>query len=281
MNICTRCRTNQIKLMIQTKQLYASTDWSCQFDEKMLLRSEESDIQVTDVMNYVSDLPAIFSVLLNFGLSDTHQFLISMMDYSNQKTCQYRYVWDPFSSECQPAYCSPSAYKNYMAPDDCFPSNNSNKDYLNKFIFEMDVVHLTIYANIYFNDTFQLDIIRQEFASKFTSFFSIDEARLNELSVDCLENCSLVNQTASVAISFDLSGASESSDEPSIDTIVAKITSLIEDHLMTIWCGMYVRFVGIKEEPSETNVDTFNNWCRYFYRNISILIERYIYWLCR
>ena len=232
--------------------------------EKVLLRSEEVDAQVTAVMNYGTDLPAIFSVLLNFGLLGSHQFLISMMANSNQKSCQYRYVWDPFSSECQPAYCSSSAYNSYMAPDDCFSSTNSSKDHLNKFMFEMGVVHLIIYADIVFNDTLLIDVITQQFADKFSSFFSIDEARISELIVDCLEDCLVVNQSASISISFDLARSPESSDEPSTDDIVAKMTSLIGDQLMTVWCGMYVRFVGIREEPTEMNVDGFDNWCRYF-----------------
>jgi len=267
--------------MIQLKQLYGTTDWSCQLDKSIgqdLLLSGENAIQVTGTMNYVSDLPAIFSVLLNFGLSGAHQFLISMMGYSNQQNCQHRYVWDPFSSECQPAYCSSSAYKSYMAQDNCFNYNNSSQDHLNKFNFETSVVQLTVYASIIFSDTLLLDVVKQEFIHKFTSFFSIDKARLSNVSVECVGNCSVVNQTASVAISFDLVGTTTSSGEPSTDMIVAQITSLIGHQLTTVWCGMYVRFIGIKEEPSEMNVDTFDNWCRYFY--LQHFCQKKVYIVC-
>ena len=128
----------------------------------------------------------------------------------------------------------------------------------------MSIVRLTLYAETAYNGVLLIPIIKAEFAVKFAAFFSIDKHRISELDAVYLRNHSTLLERASVAIAFNLIEAQELSDEPSIDAIVAKISSVIaHDRLVTVLSGMAIRLVGIHEQPTQVPADAIDKWCRY------------------
>ena len=247
--------------------LYAATDWSCQTTSGTEVVLDEVD---TAMRNHV-DLPAMFSIMINFGRSKYYQFLLSMLDYLEEDHgCPAGYVWDPFASGCRKIYCNPEGKHHELVPEVCPPNENqTDSDFRMTYVMELDVIQLTVYIdavnrNANVTDDALLFLIEDSFASVFASFVGISPQRISQ------ENVSLVNQTTkqsvqSMAIDFWLTQAADGSNEPTIDSVVALLGSLIvQDQLFVVMDGVTVQLVGLHEQPVPSEMSSFSNWCRLF-----------------
>lgn len=246
----------------QLGQLYEATDWS-----------RSCSAASFSTRKHQLNLPAVFSILVNFGLNQYYHFLVSLLNYleeSSAHDCEQGFVWDPFAFDCRQIYCS-SDNVNSLFKDHCPESHNNetSADWRMLYVMEMDVIQLTLYADAIFDnqtamsDDELIELIEENFTAAFASFVKIDPHRISELSVVIINSSS--PSVRSLAIDFRLCQAPEGSDEPTIDSVVALIGSLVvQDDLVVIVQGVPVQLVGLHEQPTDSETDRFAEWCRYF-----------------
>lgn len=248
-------------------QLYETTDWSCR-ETRTEVPNDSADVNSLSTRHHV-DAPAIFSILMNFGRNEYYQFLLSMLDYLEEDHgCQPGYVFDPFASACRRIYCGSNELEDSFLKDFCNSESNQNDtDWRMTYVMELDVIQMTLYSDAFYDahnisDDALLAIVQESFTPVFASFVGIDPNRITNLDARLLNQS--INETArSLAIDFWLSQAADGSTEPTIDSVVALMGSLIlQDRLIVVMEGVAVQLVGIHEQPVPSESDSFANWCR-------------------
>lgn len=250
-------------------ELYEATDWHCSATNRLMAEVGYSGGEV-DSRHHV-ELPAIFSVLINFGNSEYYQFLISMLDYLEEDHgCQPGYVWDPFASACRRIYCSPNHVHGFQ-DDYCVYTNETDTDWRMTYVMELEVIQLTLYVDAIYDgrnisDDALLAVVQDSFTPVFASFVGIDPDRISNLGVLFVNRTSKEKPTMdqrSLSIDFWLSQAEDGSGEPTIDSVVALMGSLIvQDRLIAVIDGVVCQLVGLHEQPVPSETDSFANWCR-------------------
>jgi hypothetical protein len=195
-----------------------------------------------------------------------------MLDYLEQDHgCQPGYVWDPFASACRRIYCPPGQVhlNDYCANS---VTNETDSDWRMTYVMELQVIQLTLYVDAIYDssqnisDDALLAIVQESFTSVFASFVGIDP-----------DEGSLQDQR-SLSIDFWLSQAQDGSAEPTIDSVVALMGSLIvQDRLIAVIDGVLCQLVGLHEQPVSSETDTFANWCRLDFYSISLSFMTYLY----
>jgi hypothetical protein len=141
---------------------------------------------------------------------------------------------------------------------------------------ELEVIQLTLYVDAIYDsrnisDDVLLAIIQDSFAPIFAAFVGIDPGRITNLDVAFVNRTAkenkpaapMMDQQRSLTIDFWLSQAEDGSDEPTIDSVVALMGSLIvQDRLIAVIDGVVCQLVGLHEQPVPSETDTFANWCR-------------------
>lgn len=262
--------------------LYEATDWaskSCRITTTSTTTDQQTEVDsdspvvmddVNRMMRHHVDLPAIFSILINFGRNEYYQFLLSMLDYMEEEHgCSSGFVWDPFASACRRIYCGPSAYDGFLEEYCANKTDQMDSEWRMTYIMELDVIQLTLYADaLYDNETLTdedlLAIIEESFTRAFASFVGISPDRIDNVNVQFTNQSSRGSQTLrSVAVDFWLSQAVYGSDEPTIDAVVALMGSLIvQDQLIVVMDQVTVQLIGLHEQPLPSETDSFANWCR-------------------
>ena len=251
--------------------LYDATDWgrSCSDIEAEPLVDAAADSSADALIRNHLNLPALYSVLLNFGMNQKYyQFLVSLQNYQQEHDCRKENeFWDPFASTCREFYCREDDVECLQAAH----SHNHTIDWAKECLLQMETIQLTLYADAINNQSRSepelLQIVQESFTPAFAAFVGIDPNRVFNLSVVFVEPSPGVTpgmEMESLAIDFQLSQASPGPDEPSIDSVVALISSLIvQDHLVVILPGnVAVQLVGMHEQPTASEKDSFDNWCR-------------------
>ncbi|XP_057374372.1 uncharacterized protein LOC130695276 [Daphnia carinata] len=264
-------------------ELYEATDWNC-------LSNKTAEVGPAEVASLSTprhhvDAPAIFSILMNFGRNEYYQFLLSMLDYLEEDhACPEGYVWDPFASACRRVYCGPRAIDGFMKDACANTTNGTQSDWRMTYIMELNLIQLTLYVDAIYDvhsisDDALIAIIQQSFTSVFASFVGISPGRITNLHVEFLNESSRdVPGLRSLTLDFWLSQAEEGSDEPTIDSVVSLMGSLIvQDRLIVVIDGVVVQLIGLHEQPVSSESDSFANWCRggitAIYHNDEFLIE--------
>lgn len=253
--------------------LYQTTDWaisSCR-TTRTEVNSTPSVLfnHVEATMRHHVDLPAIFSVLLNFGRNQYYQFLISMLDYlETDHGCRPGYVWDPFANTCRQIYCGPDEEGGFLQEFCANETNGSTNNWQMTYVMELDVIQLTLFVDaIYDNETITenqlIQVVEDSFTPAFSAFVGIDPDRIDNVDVYFLNKSSTRNYRP-LAIDFLLSQSPVESNEPTIDSIVALMGSLIiQDQLIVVMDDQVaVQLVGLHEQPVPSQTDSFANWCR-------------------
>ena len=238
--------------------------------------------QVADKMirSRMADLPAVFSVLLNFGVNGYWQFLISLQNVLGDNRCNDQFMWDPFANICRPVYCSQTS-STVDPSSPCVPYNETHADESQStvhYVVEENKVLVTLYANV---DLDSIDVededamlayLQDRFVHSFCDFVSISCNRISNISVSMVTedydqqdvNSTNTNSTmVTVAIKFCLEEA-DSSAELSTDMVMAYLGSILfQDQLVSIVGGVPVQVVNIHEEPvTNPNTGYSGAWCR-------------------
>jgi hypothetical protein len=200
-----------------------------------------------------------------------YQFLVSLQNYEQEHDCRKENeFWDPFASTCREFYCREDDAECLQAAH----SHNHTIDWAKECLLEMETIQLTLYADAINNSSLSdeelLQIVQESFTPAFAAFVGIDPNRVSNLSVVCVEPTPTTPgvtpwiEMVSLAIDFQLSQAPVGSSEPSIDSVIALISSLIvQDHLVVILpANVAVQLVGMHEQPTASEKDIFDNWCR-------------------
>lgn len=151
--------------------------------------------------------------------------------------------------------------------EDCIDDGEQGPvDWGNQYIVEMEAIGMTLYADaVYSNQTISEDvvqIVQESFIPAFAAFMGIQPERISDVVVNLTENLMGPN-TESLSIDFMLQEAEKGSGEPSIDTIVALIGSLIvQDDLVLVVDDIAIHLVGLHEQPVDSQEESFANWCR-------------------
>lgn len=267
-------------------ELYEATDWNC-----LSNRTAEVGFSIPDEVASLStarhhvDLPAIFSVLINFGRNEYYQFLLSMLDYLEEDHgCPEGFVWDPFASACRRVYCGPIAVDGFLKDACANTTNGTDSGWRMTYVMELNVIQMTLYIDAIYDahnisDDALIAIIQQSFTSVFSSFVGISPERITNLHVRFLNESSReISGLRSLSLDFWLSQAEEGSGEPTIDSVVSLMGSLIvQDRLIVIIDGVVVQLIGLHEQPVSSEEDSFANWCRggvtAIYHNDEFLID--------
>lgn len=80
--------------------MYDATDWaaSCPSEMKAMASDESPSNRDSPRIN----MPALYSVLLNFGLNNYYHFLVKLQNYQDEDHgCPTGFVWDPFYLTCR------------------------------------------------------------------------------------------------------------------------------------------------------------------------------------
>ena len=256
---------------VNADELYDATDWgrSCTDVEAEPLAATAADSAAEALIRNHLNLPALYSVLLNFGMNQKYyQFLVSLQNHQQEHDeCRKEIeFWDPFASTCREFYCRQDDEECIQAVHD----HNNTIDWTKECLLAMETIQLTLYADAINNqslsDQLLLQYVQESFTLAFAAFVGIDPNRVSNLSVTRVEPTPGVTiKMESLAIDFQLSQSPPGSGEPTIDSIVALIGSLIvQDHLIVILQpgDVAVQLVGVHEQPTASEKDSFDNWCR-------------------
>lgn len=237
---------------------------------------QQADVLLRDM----PDLPAAFSVLLNFGTDGYWQFLMSLQNVKGHNECDDHAIWDPFANLCIPVYCSPHPTDQRSPSKICITENPvapTDKD----FVIASDVVHIVVYANVdrqmvAMDEEALMATVEASFLDEFCHFLGISRDRVSNLSVTIAahevwtagEDTNWNDTSSSMAtleVGFWLKEKSDHSTEPSTDLVMAMIGSIVfQDQLVSIVGGVPFQVVGIHEQPVLIqDTDMENAWCKY------------------
>ena len=120
-------------------------------------------------------MAAVYSLLLNFGMSEYYHFLVSVQEYYGEDHgCGPGYFYDPFYLSCRQMYCG-------GGPDDGQHCSDMNEkpDWGSQYVVEMDSIQLILYAKaVYSNESIShqlVDIVQQQFVPAFADFMGISQ----------------------------------------------------------------------------------------------------------
>ncbi|KZS03611.1 Uncharacterized protein APZ42_033618 [Daphnia magna] len=126
----------------------------------------------------------------------------------------------------------------------------SDTDWRMTYVMELDVIQLTFYIDaVYDSDNISdgtiTSIIQQSFTSVFSAFVGISPERVTNLHVRFLNESSRdIPGLRSLSLDFWLSQATEESAEPTIDSVVAMLGSLIvQDRWIVIIDGVVIQLI--------------------------------------
>lgn len=255
------------------------TDWDdwatlCHRTARAEVAANVSSGVVEVMMHDMSGFPAIFSVLINFGRNQYYQFLLSLLDYTeDDHGCASGYVWDPFAFGCRRIYCGSRQQNNPSTNSYCDQDHGDNNDgWRMTYVMQLDVIQLTLFVdtiddNRTISDEDLLATIQQSFTQAFASLVDISDDRMSHLNSSFVDNQTTTSADAirSVAIDFWLNQSPEGSDEPTIDQVVAQLGSwIMTDQLIYVMDQtLAVRLAGLHEQPVQSESDDFAYWCAY------------------
>jgi hypothetical protein len=153
--------------------------------------------------------------------------------------------------------------------DYCANTNETDSNWRMTYVMELKVIQLTLFVDAVYDsdnitDDALLAIIQESFTPAFAAFVGIDSDRITNLNVSFLNRTSKPTPDhQSLSIDFWLSQAEDGSGEPTIDSVVALMGSLIvQDRLIVVIDGVICQLVGLHEQPVSSETDSFANWCR-------------------
>lgn len=202
----------------------------------------------------LDDIPAAFSMLLNFGLDGRQRVYISSEDEKamkeQQKECGSWKIWDPFSNICRKLHCS----TEFVLVDyQCVRKEGHEEDYsMNDTGIlvpdtEADFVHLSFVAEMELLDFLQfykldIEVICESIRESFSTSFNINIDRIRNVTFNISvgefetlkEAINFINimdemQPINFTISLNLyeSYVNRTESEPSIDSIVSLLASAL------------------------------------------------------
>ncbi|KAG8200336.1 hypothetical protein JTE90_028518 [Oedothorax gibbosus] len=199
----------------------------------------------------LEDIPATFSMLLNFGLAGRRRVYISSEGNDamkqHQKKCGSGNIWDPFSNVCRKLHCNTDfALVDYQ----CVKKESHEEDRAMNDTDpivtcpEYDFVHLSFSAEMEFLDILQIykqdiEVICESIRESFSTSFNINIDRITNVKfnisvgdsesleemldiINIMDENHLINITISLDL-YENSGQTES--EPSVDSIVSLLAS--------------------------------------------------------
>lgn len=250
-----------------------------------------TDFVVTGITNDIQglrldDIPATFSMLLNFGLDGRQRVYISSEGdeemVQHQRKCGKGYIWDPFSSVCRKLHCN----TQFVLIDyQCVKKDNYDEGNLTTDAnitipdAEADFVHLTFSAEMELLDFLQFykrniseicDSIRESFSTSFN--IKIDRIRNVSFNIslgdfktlnETLEFLTVMDEYHQINFTIDLDLYESISDnstdpEPSVDSIVSLLASALSINGFDL---------GISNTTSRIyeiyqTVDSIKSWCK-------------------
>lgn len=228
------------------------------------------------------DIPAAFSILLNFGLDGKERMMFSSDDeediIKNQRRCGNSKIWDPFSNICRSLYCS----TEYVLVDfTCVPKseviNNPNNNEKPEIIdVESECINLKLNFDIDFSDLIEHNILDENNLSDhvqeaLSMFFQISPNRIQDMNITLLSNETMYLYNNSISLNETLQNAKMTFEaefklcelvnctkkEPSVDNIVSMMASSVS--LDTF----YLDIANVKSKVSQIHqtIDSMSNWC--------------------
>ncbi|GFW17503.1 g-protein coupled receptor Mth2 [Trichonephila clavipes] len=249
-----------------------------------------TDFVVTGITNDIQglrldDIPATFSMLLNFGLDGRQRVYISSEGDEEmkqlQRKCENGYIWDPFSSQCRKLHCSTQfVLIDYQCvKKDNYDDKNITENNIAIPDAEADFVHLTFSAEMELLDFLHfhkrnISEICESIRESFSTSFNIKIDRIRNVSFNIsLGNFKTLNETLEflkvmdeyhqINFTIDLDLYESVSDnstepEPSVDSIVSLLASALSVNGFDL---------GISNTTSRIyeiyqTVDFIKSWCK-------------------
>ena len=130
---------------VNADELYDATDWgrSCTDVEAEPLAATAADSAAEALIRNHLNLPALYSVLLNFGMNQKYyQFLVSLQNHQQEHDeCRKEIeFWDPFASTCREFYCRQDDEECIQAVHD----HNNTIDWTKECLLAMETIQLTL-----------------------------------------------------------------------------------------------------------------------------------------
>ncbi|XP_067126632.1 uncharacterized protein [Centruroides vittatus] len=224
------------------------------------------------------NIPAAFSILLNFGLDGKERMMFSSEDeeeiIKNQRRCGKSKIWDPFSNICRTLYCS----TEYVLIDfKCVPKSevidNTDPNERPEMIdVDSNCIHLKLSFDIEFSDLIEHNIsneciFKEQLQESLALFFQITANRIQDMNITLIPyNTSNDNYTRNVSediktefeAEFKLCESTNSSKkEPSVDNIVSMMASSVSLD------AFYLDIANVKSKVSQIHqsIDTLSTWC--------------------
>ncbi|KAF8796370.1 G-protein coupled receptor Mth2 like protein [Argiope bruennichi] len=231
----------------------------------------------------LDDIPAAFSMLLNFGLDGRERVYISSEGdkamKEHQKRCGPGRIWDPFSSICRKLHCSTEfVLVDYQCvrKDSNNEKNVTQNEEINIPDARAEFVHLTLVAEMELLDLLTFyerniseicDSLRESFANSFN--IKIDRIRNVSFNIslgnfknrnETLEFLKVMDELHPInfTIDFDLYETDNlTKPEPSVDRIVSIMASALSVNGFDLGINNYTSRVF---EIHQT-VDFLKSWC--------------------
>ncbi|GFT64065.1 adhesion G protein-coupled receptor L3 [Nephila pilipes] len=249
-----------------------------------------TDFEVTGITNDIQglrldDIPATFSMLLNFGLDGRQRVYISSEGddamKEHQRRCGKGKIWNPFSAICRKLHCSTQfVLIDYQCvKKDSYDEGNTTTDNITVPYTEADFVHLTFSAEMELFDFLHFhkrniseicDSIRESFSTSFN--ITIDRIRNVSFNIslgdfktlnETLEFLTVMDEYHQINFTIDLDLYEPNSDnstepEPSVDSIVSLLASALSVNGFDL---------GISNTTSRIyeiyqTVDLIKSWCK-------------------
>ncbi|XP_076315268.1 uncharacterized protein LOC143227843 [Tachypleus tridentatus] len=232
------------------------------------------------------DIPAAFSILLNFGLDGKERMMFSSEGEEemrkNMARCKTGQMWDPFSNICRKVYCSTEfVFVDFR----CVRKNNiSNEKETGSegdpILADVDSIFVGLVLTIEMDYFDVLEIIKNEKLNmgnmikiSMAKMYKISTDRIQDLQIKMKPYSLMLNSSETESINFESLFANPvvfkvefklyepcnnlTKSEPSVDSIVSSMSSSVAQN--TFYLDIYNRTSKVFE--IHESLETVTDWC--------------------
>lgn len=211
------------------------------------------------------DIPAAFSIVLNFGLDGVEKYKFSSETKEtmlhNEERCQENFIWDPFAELCRQIYCGTQFT---LVDSKCIqkPKESTGRIVTNTSLFSVRSINytrITVVMNLSLDhaNEIRMENLKQSLSNSIVKYYNISAERIKNMEVsivwdpehvreyletsnsvllihengygleetDSLESANSSGTPATLITHFDLYESPKEDIEPSINAIIESIAS--------------------------------------------------------